>query len=140
MTEKLFEIQDATSISKHGIREKSLNFWCHQQRYTSEAVANFWLRRWANAYELCKFSGFLDNIEIQKNDWVTLNFTGFQNVNNFMNIKGLICSQNTSLTSFVESVLPGLESTHESRFSSTESPRKSAICRSESSRFCRTFS
>lgn len=76
---KTFEVSDSTSIAAYGEREKPLDLWCITSRVYAEAIANFWLRRWAYPQEIINFTGFLDNLEVETNDWVTLNFTNFAN-------------------------------------------------------------
>lgn len=74
---KTFEVSDFSSITAYGEREKQLDLWCITSRVYAEAIANFWLRRWSHPYENISFTGFLNQLEVETNDWVTLDFQDF---------------------------------------------------------------
>lgn len=67
--------EDANSQSIHGEKEKSVTLWAHQQEYTADAIAAFWLRRWANATETATITTYLTSLELERYDWATLNIT-----------------------------------------------------------------
>ena len=71
-----FEISDATSITAYGEKLKTLQLWAIQDEVYARGVANFWLRRWAYPLEKAKLNTFLNSMELDLNDWVTLNSTG----------------------------------------------------------------
>lgn len=71
-----FEISDSDSISAYGEKTKSLQLWAIQEKVYAEGIAYFWLRRWAWPLEKAKLGTFLNSLELELNDWVTLESTG----------------------------------------------------------------
>ena len=69
---------DTGSIAKYGEQEKELNLWCINIRAFAESIAQFWLRRWSESYEICQFKTPLTSLEVERYDWITLNFTELQ--------------------------------------------------------------
>jgi len=75
--EKSFEVRNTGSVTEHGERPRDLFFWVHNNRSSAEAIAIFWLGRWADAVELATFETFLNTLEVERGDWLTLSFTDF---------------------------------------------------------------
>lgn len=57
---------------------KTLDFWAHNKEAYAVGIAYFYLYRWSSVYKRVKFSTFLSSLEVERGDWVTLNFTDFQ--------------------------------------------------------------
>lgn len=69
---KAVVLRDAGVESAYGRRVRSIDLWAYNDRRTAVSAARFWLDRWKRLYEEVRLTAFLNALELQRSDTVTL--------------------------------------------------------------------
>lgn len=70
------ELIDTDAETLFGKHEKELVFWAHYTESYAVAVAQFYLNRWSKIFRKLKISTFLNTMELERGDWITLTIEG----------------------------------------------------------------
>lgn len=74
--EKKREIVNTAAELVYPKKVKQLNLWCHNKEAYATSIAKFYLNRWSHLYRKARFRTFLNRIEAERGDWITMTFTG----------------------------------------------------------------
>jgi hypothetical protein len=69
------KVEDATAEAAHGRKALSLDLWAHHNKLNSKTICNFWLRRLKDIWPIYVWKNYLDLVEVQRDDTVTLQVT-----------------------------------------------------------------
>ncbi len=75
--ERELSVANDVAESVHGRRTLSAELWAHPGRDGAEAVARFWLERLKDVWEVVHLSTFLNTLELEREDAVTLSLPGY---------------------------------------------------------------
>lgn len=65
-------VSDPEAESRYGRRVRECRFWAFEQRPQVLQAAEWWLRRWRHRYRLAQVTTFLNGVDLERDDTVTL--------------------------------------------------------------------